>query len=267
MLRIYLILYEFITGAMSQSLNFANQDLRDRSFKDKNLVGADFSGADIRGCNFYRSQLKAANFAHARTGTTQRQTAIASMTALVMALMFAGTATIATILLITFAIACFFGIAIVNRETIYWVAIIAIIVFAVGFAIVFTASFAIASSKKTFTAIAISLIIAFGSGYFGSTFAKILVTGAFNAIASSLRFNVFTALLIFLAIEPLQIFGSIYLLRLTINRSRTMIGTRFQYANLTKASFHKAKLVNCDFSHAITDDVDWEQAQISRCRL
>ncbi|MCA6518966.1 MAG: pentapeptide repeat-containing protein, partial [Pseudanabaena sp. M110S1SP2A07QC] len=55
--------------------------------------------------------------------------------------------------------------------------------------------------------------------------------------------------------------------RLTINTSRTMIGTRFQYANLTKASFHKANLVNCDFSHAITNDVDWEEAQISRCKL
>ena len=252
---------------MSQSLNFANQDLRDRSFKDKNLVGADFSGADIRGCNFCRSQLKSANFANVRAGASQRQNAIASITALLMALMFAGTATIATILLITFIITFIFGAGRIDRQTVYWGAIIAIIVFAVGFAIAFTASFAIASRKKTFIAIAISLIVAFGSGFFGSTFAKILVTGAFNAIIGALRFNVFTALLIFLAIEPLQIFGSIYLLRFTINRSRTAIGTKFQYANLTKASFHKANLANCDFSHAITDDVDWEQAQISRCKL
>jgi uncharacterized protein YjbI with pentapeptide repeats len=252
---------------MSQSLNFANQDLRDRSFKNKNLVGADFSGADIRGCNFCHSQLKAANFANVRAGASQRQTAIASITALLMALMFAGTATIATILLITFILTFIFGSGKIDRQTVYWVAIIAIIVFAVGFAIAFTASFAIASRKKTFIASAVSLIVAFGSGFFGSTFAKILVTGAFNAIIGALRFNVFTALLMFLAIEPLQIFGSIYLLRFTISRSKTAIGTRFKYADLTKASFHKATLVNCDFSHAITDGVDWEQAQISRCKL
>jgi uncharacterized protein YjbI with pentapeptide repeats len=252
---------------MSQSLNFANQDLRDRSFKSRNLVGADFSGADIRGCNFYRSQLKAANFANVRAGTSQRQTTIAGIVTFVMALMFAGTAMIATILMICFAIAFIFGLAYVNRETVYWVAIVAIVVFAVSFAIAFTASFVISGRKGTLTAIAISLTIAFVTGFFGSTFSKILVAGAFNAIASSLRFNVFTALLIFLAIEPLQIFGSLYLFRLTINTSRINTGTKFQYADLTKASFHKASLVNCDFSNAIMLDVDWEQAQISRCKL
>jgi uncharacterized protein YjbI with pentapeptide repeats len=254
---------------MSQSLNFANQDLRDRSFKGKNLVGADFSGADIRGCNFCRSQLKAANFANVRAGASQRQNVIASMAAFVMAVMFAGTAMIATILLITFVITFIFGAAKIDRATVYWVAIIAIVVFSVCFAIAFTASFIFTgrSKKGTFIATTISLIIAFLFGFFGSTFTKILVSGAFNAIIGLLRFNSFTALLTFLAIEPLQIFGSLYLFRLTINTSRTMIGTRFQYANLTKASFHKATLVNCDFSHAITHDVDWEQAQISRCKL
>ncbi len=252
---------------MSQSLNFANQDLRDRSFKGKNLVGADFSGADIRGCNFCRSQLKAANFANVRAGASQRQNGIASMAAFVIALMFASTAMIATILLIAFVIAFIFGAAKIDRATVYWVAITAIIVFSVSFAIAFTASFTFTGRKGTLMAITISLIVAFVSGFFGSTFTKILVAGAFNTIISLLRFNSFTALLTFLAIEPLQIFGSLYLFRLTINTSRTMIGTRFQYANLTKASFHKANLVNCDFSHAITNDVDWEQAQISRCKL
>ncbi|PZV11085.1 MAG: hypothetical protein DCF20_20155 [Pseudanabaena sp.] len=252
---------------MSQSLNFVNQDLRDRSFKGKNLVGADFSGADIRGCNFCRSQLKDANFANVLAGTSQRQTFIASILSFLIALIFAGTATIATILLITFTIAFIFGLAVVNSEMIYWVNIVAIVVFAVGFAIAFTSSFAIAGRKGTYTAIAISLIIAFLTGFFGSTFSKIIVVGAFNAIASSLRFNVFTSLLTFLAIEPLQIFGSLYLFRLTINTPRTMIGTRFQYANLTQASFHKATLVNCDFSNAIMNDVNWEQAQILRCKL
>ena len=253
---------------MSQSLNFANQDLRDRSFKGKNLVGADFSGADIRGCDFCRSQLKSANFANVRTGASQRQNVIASMAAFVMAIMFAGTAMIAIILLISFTIAFIFGAARIDRTTVYWVAIIAIVVFSVCFAIAFTASsFTFTGRKGTFIATTISLIVAFLFGFFGSTFTKILVAGAFNAIIGLLRFNSFTALLTFLAIEPLQIFGSLYLFRLTINTTRTMIGTRFQYANLTKASFHKANLVNCDFSHAITNDVDWEQAQISRCKL
>ena len=267
MLCIHLNLYKLINGAMSQSLNFANQDLRDRSFKGKNLIGADFSGADIRGCNFCRSQLKAANFANVQAGASQRQNLIASIAAFGIALMFAGTAMIATILLITFMITFIFGAAKIDRQTVYWVAIVAIVVFSVSFAIAFTASFTFTGRKGTFIATGISLIVGFGFGFFGSAFTKILVAGAFNAIISSLRFNIFTALLMFLAIEPLQIFGSLYLFRLTINASRTMIGTRFQYADLTKASFHKASLVNCDFSHAITNDVDWEQAQIYRCKL
>ncbi|PZO44964.1 MAG: hypothetical protein DCF19_00225 [Pseudanabaena frigida] len=252
---------------MSQSLNFANQDLRDRSFKGKNLVGADFSGADIRGCNFCRSQLKAANFANVRAGKSQRQTAISSLLSFVMALMFACTATIATILAITFILSFIFGMSIVNRETIYWVAIVSIVVFAVGFAITFTGSFAIAGVKGNFVAIPISLITAFASGFFGSTFIKILVSGAFNVIAGSLRFNSLVALLGFLAIEPLQIFGCLYLFRLAINSARTIVGTKFQYADLSKTSFHNATLVNCDFSHAVMQDVNWQPAQISRCKL
>jgi uncharacterized protein YjbI with pentapeptide repeats len=52
-----------------------------------------------------------------------------------------------------------------------------------------------------------------------------------------------------------------------MNASRTRVGTNFNHADLTQASFHSAVLVNCDFSKAITDGVDWEQAQISRCNL
>ena len=251
---------------MGQSLNFANQDLRDRSFKGKNLVGADFSGADIRGCNFCRSQLKAANFANARAGSSQRQSVIASLVSLAIAIMFAGTAMISTILMITFIIPFVFGIATVNREMVYWVAIVSIVMFAASFAIAFTGSFTILGTRETSVAVAVSLLVAFAAGFFGSTFTKILVSGAFNVVLTSLRFNIYTSLLIFLAIEPLQIFGSLYLFSLAINTKKNT-GTRFQYADLTKASFHQATLVNCDFSNAIVNDVDWEQAQILRCKL
>jgi uncharacterized protein YjbI with pentapeptide repeats len=170
-------------------------------------------------------------------------------------------------LLITFTLSLILGIAQINREIVYWVAIVAIVLFAVGFAISFTGYFINSSKKGVFAAIPISLVAAFMSGFYGSTFTKILVSGAFNAIAGLLQFNIFTALLTFLAIEPLQIFGSLYLFRLAMNTSRTRVGTNFNHADLTQASFHSAILVNCDFSKAITNDVDWEQAKISRCNL
>lgn len=55
------------------SLNFSNQDLRNRSFRGRNLSGADFKGSDIRGCDFGHAQLVGANFERARTGQTRRQ--------------------------------------------------------------------------------------------------------------------------------------------------------------------------------------------------
>ncbi|MBD2058644.1 pentapeptide repeat-containing protein [Oculatella sp. FACHB-28] len=50
------------------SLNFANQDLRNCSFKGKSLNGANFSSADIRGCDFSHALLREANFTQVRAG-------------------------------------------------------------------------------------------------------------------------------------------------------------------------------------------------------
>ncbi|PZU95971.1 MAG: hypothetical protein DCE90_11095 [Pseudanabaena sp.] len=252
---------------MSQGLNFANQNLCDRSFKGKNLVGADFSGADIRGCDFCYSKLKDANFTNVVTGKSQRQKINFSILSFVMALMFAGTVMITSIMLIAFAIIFIFGATIVNRDVVYGVAIMAVIVFAVGFAITFTGSFTISGTKGVGVAITISMITAFAAGLFGSNLAKLLVSGAFNAIANTSRTNPLAALLVFLAIEPLQIFGSLYLFRLAINVLRTSTGTKFRYADLTNASFRNANLTSCDFSSATIRDVNWQKSQISRCKM
>lgn len=53
--------------------NFADRDLRNRSFQGQILNGADFSGADIRGCNFSNAQLVGANFERVKTGLSRRQ--------------------------------------------------------------------------------------------------------------------------------------------------------------------------------------------------
>lgn len=54
-------------------LDFANQDLRNRSFKGQNLNQANFSGADLRGCDFSYALLQGANFQGVRLGQTYRQ--------------------------------------------------------------------------------------------------------------------------------------------------------------------------------------------------
>ncbi|MEG4225990.1 pentapeptide repeat-containing protein [Microcoleus sp. N9_B2] len=55
------------------NLNFANQNLRNRSFKGLDLSGANFSGCDIRGCNFTGAILRGANFQGVRTGQSRRR--------------------------------------------------------------------------------------------------------------------------------------------------------------------------------------------------
>ena len=75
--------------ASSSSLNFANQDLRNRSFKGQNLNGADFSGCDLRGCNFNYALLQGANFERVKTGQTLRQSIPSVVLAMVVALISA----------------------------------------------------------------------------------------------------------------------------------------------------------------------------------
>lgn len=56
-----------------RSLNFVNQDLRNRSFRRQFLSGANFQGADIRGCDFSQAQLVGANFTNAKAGQSRQQ--------------------------------------------------------------------------------------------------------------------------------------------------------------------------------------------------
>ncbi|OYD95162.1 hypothetical protein CDG77_10590 [Nostoc sp. 'Peltigera membranacea cyanobiont' 213] len=55
------------------NLNFAKQDLRNRSFKGQDLTGADFSGCNIQGCDFTSATLVKANFEKAIGGQTSKQ--------------------------------------------------------------------------------------------------------------------------------------------------------------------------------------------------
>ncbi len=260
---------------MSQGLNFANQNLRDRSFKGRNLIGADFSGADIRGCNFYRAQLKFANFANVRSGLSDRQILWQSAIAYGISLIFAATVMVSAILCLVFVATLmaiwFNGSNSLSPDLLTGVAIAVIVIFAVSFAIAFmigsNRGMVSVSHKQVTLTIFICLVTAFGTGFLGSSLVKILVNGAYESIANSMAQNIWLATLTFLAIQPLQIFGSLYLFQWNLYRSQTLIGTQFQYADLTNASFHKANLISCDFSHALTADVNWQQALILRCKL
>ncbi|MDJ0736415.1 MAG: pentapeptide repeat-containing protein [Nostocaceae cyanobacterium] len=50
------------------SIDFSNQNLRNRSFQGQNLDEANFSNGDIRGCNFNYASLRGANFQGVKAG-------------------------------------------------------------------------------------------------------------------------------------------------------------------------------------------------------
>jgi uncharacterized protein YjbI with pentapeptide repeats len=259
---------------MRQSLNFANQDLRDRSFKGRNLIGADFSGADIRGCNFCRAQLKFANFANVKSGLSDRQILWQSIIAYGISIIFAVTVMVSAILGLVFIATLIANWTKADHnlsaDTLMGIAIAVVVIFAVSFAIAFmigcNGGMVSVSRKQVILTALICLVTAFCAGFLGSPLVKMLVSGAFKGIANSMAQNVGLASLTFLAIQPLQIFGSLYLFQWNLYRSRTLIGTQFQYADLSNASFYKANLICCDFSHALTTDVNWQQALILRCK-
>ncbi|MCA2735268.1 pentapeptide repeat-containing protein, partial [Microcystis sp. M158S2] len=68
----------------SEPLDFSNQDLRNRSFKDnQNLAGANFRNADIRGCDFTNANLEGADFSGAKAGRSRTQEIIFIMAVLI----------------------------------------------------------------------------------------------------------------------------------------------------------------------------------------
>lgn len=54
-------------------IHYTGQNLRDRSFRKRNLALTDFSGADIRGCDFSGAQLSGADFSNVKAGLSGRQ--------------------------------------------------------------------------------------------------------------------------------------------------------------------------------------------------
>ena len=69
---------------MENSIEFAYQDLRGRSFHGANLRGANFSYCDIRGADFSETTLIGANFSHAKAGLGNYQNLLLLGVALIL---------------------------------------------------------------------------------------------------------------------------------------------------------------------------------------
>ena len=72
---------------MTDSLDFSGKNLRNRSFRRRDLSGANFTNADIRGCDFRQAYLVGANFAGVRAGCTPMQAIVPWGIAIAIALL------------------------------------------------------------------------------------------------------------------------------------------------------------------------------------
>ena len=275
--------------------NFANQDLRNRSFKGQNLNGADFSSSDIRGCDFSHTLLRGANFERVKAGQTPRQlitlVGIAVVVALVTAnafsqMIFGVLGRTAAERGWSFVIALYVSLAIAgtfcaaramtgSRSIAGRVATIvsgaasgALLGFFYGGSTTNNnAQMAIAGAVMGGLVIAIAIIFRVGSRFIA---VAVLVAGA--VAGYGFAFLVGTIAITYLSVQKLVggiIWGTLSIayigltitsLTLTVREIRDACGTSFRGADLTNARFDNGTLQNTDFRGA----VGYEQLKIQK---
>jgi uncharacterized protein YjbI with pentapeptide repeats len=261
---------------MTASLNFANQDLRDRSFRGQNLAGANFSGADLRGCDFSRANLQDADFNRARTGQSQRQLYLTMVAVLCGSLLFALTVGLISVLVST-AVTLYLLTEAPQKSGMGMLGIIAAALpnlakigvgtFAAAFTVSFAGAFLYSHAVLLRTMLALSIIISFSVGFFGAVLAKELTMNLLDTVLQLARVNLASTSMVIAG--TVAILGMIALLifQQTFRCLRYGIGTTFKQADLSYAKFDHALLHHCDFSHAELNGVDWQAVHFTRCKF
>jgi hypothetical protein len=272
------------SGMPDPSFDFAHQNLRNCSFKSRQLQNANFYGADIRGCDFSCAQLQGANFGQVKAGWTVQKLIFPILVTLVP-LWFTVDATIH----MTFGA---MGISIQEPNWVYSLALLT----SSGIAGIATGIWSF-SHHRQLKAIAIVLTGAASgalfSFYYGGLLAEknptvavlaAVLGGVLFAIASLFiknhKFRIllaiagtvagygFAFMIGAIAIQFLSVYQwgwgltlsviSLVCLRITLNSLLLVLrliqlaaGTSFRKANLTAAQFEDAVLHHTDFSGAI----------------
>lgn len=223
--------------------NLSQSDLRNRSFRNQNLAGANFFKSDLRGCDFRGAILTNANFRHVKTGQSYKQIIILITGAVAFSVAGAVSVASASAFAGAFVGAVAFGVAGAFTGT----GIVAgAVAFASGFALAFGFAFAFAGA---------------GAVSFGFTFAF-----AFAAIAAFDRGAILEGILH--AIVTILLLGlAICFLIGTIETIRNTTGTDFRQADLTGADFSDSTLQSTNFSTAITSFVNWTGVSFTRCQF
>jgi len=277
---------------MDTAKDYRAQDLRGRSFQGALLDGADFSEADLRGADFSGASLVAANFTNARLGvppltgamlliaaiavsivaglvvgnfaeTTRQQAASADWRDVFAAGLLAGVA------ILFFVVVILKGVSVAFRA--FLIAIVAIIV--VDFAVVFVMTAEIRYRNAVpLVGILVLIVPAAIAGILGR-----IVGGTFGAWAiglvavlgglaagrahGGLAAVVASVLLVAVSKRALRGDARDDPMRYLGHRFATYRGTSFAGADVSRADFTGTKIIHCDLSTAILDDVTWPPGQ------
>lgn len=273
---------------MTGQSNYSGQNLRGESFVGASLDRADFSDADVRAADFSGASLVDADFTNARIGVRPLTGALILLAAMLVSVLagvvvglladgmqdrltssewqdFVGGITLLTLIVLFFFMLIKHGIA---RALKMFLVVVAIAV-VLDLAVVLT----FGEPRYRDGLPVVGLLLMFGpaaiagilgrvvGGVFGGwAIAVVSVIGGLAAgrVGGGLAAVVVTVVLMLVAKRALKADDRDLLSRRLTQRIMTRYGTRFTGADLTRATFAGARLVEADLSNSVLDGANWD---------
>ncbi|HAG82810.1 MAG TPA: hypothetical protein DD379_06565 [Cyanobacteria bacterium UBA11162] len=232
------------------TLNFANQNLQNRSFKGQNLTDGNFSGSDIRGCDFSRTKLVGANFEGVKAGLSRKN---------VVVLLTVGLAGALALIEVLIGICVVFSLILIGTDrAITFASMLAVLTGGGILILIGVVVSAKAMGVKGEILVAAGFFVVFGVLGLVATVLLSIENFRQGHIVSSLA-----GIPQFCLAFAIALGGFIQLIKMI----KTTIGTSFYTADLTNARFNYALLRNTDFLGATLVKVNWKGAKFSRCKF
>jgi uncharacterized protein YjbI with pentapeptide repeats len=224
----------------TELLDFSNQDLRNRSFKDnQNLAGANFRNSDIRGCDFTNANLEGADFSGARAGRSRTQEIIFIMVVLIG------------------VVQGFLGLKVLTFFYDFGGYILSILIMILGLLI----GLFVNHSLITFLR---SLSESLNKEFVNDTLLMSSLSGFFLGVDFIL--SPFCLFVLWMLIGDFQLKTGTFLNKANLSRTQfieaTLINCDFSSSDLNNATFYKATLRNPNFANANANGTDFSSAKL-----
>jgi uncharacterized protein YjbI with pentapeptide repeats len=231
----------------TELLDFSNQDLRNRSFKDnQNLAGANFRNADIRGCDFTNANLEGADFSGVKSGRSHRQKILLIAVALVVMIQGAFAAKI--------AFEC-------SSASIIHLAVAVVGLLGLSLGIAFTFLFISTTVPETSSAILFSAVMFVAIDGF-----NFVAINTFNEFTKGnlIVGNLLAVITLLLGLVSCFFFAVLWM---GFKELQKILGTSFSKTNLLDAQFSQSILSNCDFSNSDLTNATFHRAKLQNVNL